>query len=246
MTFNWWTFLFQALNFVVLAYVLHRLLYRPLHDAIDRRRQANAEAQARAETARREAEVLQAQLQAQLADAQKQRQQVIHEAHEQALVERRKLLGEGEQALLQRREEARQSLARERDETIEALRGEVIDQALDLARRLLAGAADRSLHRQLALHLAEELRQLPEARREQVRQQWQADDGALLEVAQELDEATLQALTDVVAGVLGQRVSLNVAVLPALVGGARLRLAGQLWDASLAGQLQPARKEGTA
>ena len=35
MTFNGWTFLFQVLNFVVLAYALHRLLYRPLREAIE-------------------------------------------------------------------------------------------------------------------------------------------------------------------------------------------------------------------
>lgn len=30
MAFNIWTFLFEIVNFVVLACILHRLLYRPL------------------------------------------------------------------------------------------------------------------------------------------------------------------------------------------------------------------------
>ena len=34
------TFVFQIVNFVVVAFILHRLLYRPLYEAIDRRRQA--------------------------------------------------------------------------------------------------------------------------------------------------------------------------------------------------------------
>ena len=56
MIFNVWTFLFEVVNFLVLVYVLHRLLYRPLREAIDRRREANAKAQADARKARQEAD----------------------------------------------------------------------------------------------------------------------------------------------------------------------------------------------
>jgi F-type H+-transporting ATPase subunit b len=238
MTFNWWTFLFQAINFVVLAYVLHRLLYRPLHDAIDRRRQANAAAQAEADRARKEAEALQQQLAAQLAEMERERLKVIHEAREQAQSERRKLLAEGEQTLQRRREEALQALARERIEALEALRNEVVGQAVELTGRLLGQASDRTLHTQLALHLADTLRHLPEAQREQLRLHWQPDDGALLEVAEELDAVSLETLTEAVAAALGRRVPLTVQVRPALLGGGRLRLAGHVWDGSLAGQLE--------
>ncbi len=45
MSFNLGTFLFQTVNFIVLVYILHRLLYRPLHEAIDRRAAEIARAQ---------------------------------------------------------------------------------------------------------------------------------------------------------------------------------------------------------
>ena len=83
MTFNWWTFLFEALNFVVLAYVLHRLLYRPLREAIEKRREANARAQETAAKARQEAEALQERLREELTGAEQKRQELIHQAHEQ-------------------------------------------------------------------------------------------------------------------------------------------------------------------
>jgi F-type H+-transporting ATPase subunit alpha len=250
MTFNWWTFLFQALNFVVLAYILHRLLYRPLHEAIDRRRQTNAEAQATALHAQKEAESLQQQLRDQLADMERRRQDMIHAAREQAEGDCRKLLAEGERVLQRRRDEALQALERERTEALEALRGEVVDQAVALTRRLLGEAADRTLNQQLALHLADALRHLPEAQRHPLQAQWQPDDGALLEVAQELDSATVTELTEAVAAAVGRRVELSVQIRPALLGGARLRLAGHVWDGSLAGQLDdvagPRHNDGEA
>ncbi len=51
MVFNVWTFLFQVVNFLVLVAILRWLLYSPLREAIDRRREANAKAQADAEAA---------------------------------------------------------------------------------------------------------------------------------------------------------------------------------------------------
>src|SRR5690242_17559512 len=114
MTFNIWTFLFQVLNFVVLAYVLHRLLYRPLQNAIEQRRQRTEQAQAGADKARQEAQVARRQLHDQLADLDRRRQEVIREAQGQAQEQRHRLLKEAEQGLQKRHDEARQALQRER------------------------------------------------------------------------------------------------------------------------------------
>jgi len=237
MTFSWWTFLFQALNFVVLAYVLHRLLYRPLRAAVERRREAHARAQAEAEKARQEAEGVRKQLQAQLDGLDRDRREAVREARRQAEGERRKLLAEAEQAAQRRREESRQALGRERDEALAALRGEVVGQAVELTRRLLCEAADRTLHQQLVLRLAEAVRDLPAAERAELRRQWRPDDGALLETAEELDCATLARLTEAVTAAVGGPAPLAVRTRPALLGGGRLRVGGHVWDVSLAGQL---------
>ena len=237
MTFNWWTFLFQVLNFVVLAYVLHRLLYRPLREAIDKRRKATAQAQADAEKARQEAESLQQRLQKQLAELEQQRQETVRQAREQAEGERKKVLAETERALQQRRDESHKALERERAEALQALHGEVVAQATELARRLLSEASDQTLHRQLTLRVVDTLNELPEAEREALRTNWPIDDGAVLETAQDLDGATLGQLEKAVNAVAGRKVVLTLQPRPDLIGGVRLRLAGHVWDGSLAGQL---------
>jgi len=237
MIFNWWTFLFEALNFVVLAYVLHRLLYRPLRDAIDKRRQANVRAQAEADKARQEAEGLQQRLQKQLAGAEQQRQELIHQAREQAESERQKMLAEAERAAQRRQEELRQALEREREEALKSLRQEVIAQAIELTRRLLGEASERTLHQQLALRLVQTLEELPETEREHLKASWQSGDGPVLESAQDLDTRTIEQLTSAVSRIVGQPVFLAVQNRPELLGGVRLRLGGHVWDGSLAGQV---------
>lgn len=237
MSFNWWTFLFEVLNFVVLAYVLHRLLYRPLREAIDRRRQANASAQEAADKARRDAESLQQQLREQLATAQQLGKELVREAREQAESERRKLRAEAEQAAQRRRHEAAETLERERAEALTALQQEVVGQAIDLTRRLLGEAADRTLHQQLVLRLLDTLQQLPDAERTHLRADWQSGDGPVLESAQELDARTVAALNDAVAAIVNQPVTVVLKSRPDLLGGVRLQLAGHVWDSSLAGQV---------
>lgn len=238
MNFNLWTFLFEVLNFVVLAAVLYRLLYRPLHEAIDRRREAVARAQAEADKAREQAVTLQQHLQAQLAEVEQQREAALRESRERAEEERKKMFAEAEIEMRNRREQERQALKREREETWRTLRGEMTSMAVEVVQRLLRESCDSTLNNQLALHLIEELRQLPAEKRQMIRDQWQPVDAAMLETAHELDETTLQRITETAGELLGQPLTLATANKPDLLGGVRLRLGGHIWDASLAAQLE--------
>jgi F-type H+-transporting ATPase subunit b len=248
MTFNWWTFLFEVLNFVVLAYVLHRLLYRPLRDAIDQRRESNDRAKAEAAKAHQEAQSLQQKFREQLAAAEQQRQDIIHQGREQAETERKKMMTEAEQSAQRRQEDARQALDRDRQEALTSVREEVVGQAIQLTKRLLEEASDRTLHQQLLLRLVQYLEQLPQAEREKLRQNWQPHDAVVLETAQNLDGHALEPLTAAVDGILGQNLVLTVQNRPQLIGGVRLLLAGNVWDCSLAGQVAgfSQRAEGDA
>jgi F-type H+-transporting ATPase subunit b len=238
MHFNLWTFVLEILNFVALAAVLYWLLYRPLREAIDRRRQAVERAQSEADKARELAVALQQQLQAQLAEVEQQREAALRESRERAEGERKKMLAETEVEMHHLREQERRALEREREETWRTLRGEMTSLAVEVAQRLLRESCDRTLNDQLALHLIEELRALPVEKRQEVRDQWQPVDGALLEMAGALDNITVQRIQETVGELVGQPLTLATANVPALLGGVRLRLGGHIWDASLAAQLE--------
>jgi F-type H+-transporting ATPase subunit b len=240
MTFNVWTFLLQAINFAVLAYVLHRLLYRPLREAIERRQAAHEKARRDADQARQEALSLRGKLEAELAATEQQRQEAVRKAVEEAEAERRRILDEGQTKLQKQREESRQALAREREEALKAVRASAIHEAVELTRRLLHEAADADLHQQLAQRLVESLEQLPMEEQKQLRERWRPDDGVVLETAEPLNGAVLRDLTGVLTTLLGQAVTPAVQARPNLISGVRLRVGGQVWDASLAGQLEDA------
>lgn len=243
MSINIWTFLFQIVNFTVLAYVLHRLLYRPLHDAIDRRRQATVRAQAEAERATRDAEALQVRLESERAEADRQREQLLREAHRQAETEGQRVLEEARRQAGEQADELRGQLAQQREETLAAVRQEIIQLALDLAQRFLTQAAGTTLHRQLAARLVESLEAASADDRRRLLAGWTPDDPTAIETAEELDPQSVDKISAAVAGLVGQQVKIKFALNPALISGVCLRLGGHVWDASLGGSLDEVRQE---
>jgi F-type H+-transporting ATPase subunit b len=242
MTFNLWTFLFQTLNFVVLAFILHRLLYRPLQIAVTRRREAAEHVQAEAELARQQATMLQQQLGERLADLDRCRQEEMRKAVDHGATERQRLLAEIERTAERRRQDAHQALEQERAEAIQSLRDELTGMAVEFAERLLHEAADSTLHRQLTAQLLDKLDQLPELDRQRLRLDWQPDDEATIETAMDLDSSTLDQFRSRVSSVAGQHLNVSVQRMPSLLSGVRLRVGGCVWDASLASRLNEARQ----
>ncbi len=238
MNFNPWTFLFEIFNFLVLTFVLHRLLYRPLREAVERRQQDASRARQEAEEMRRAAMALQQEAKQHKHAQEQERQSLLQKAHEQAEGERMSLLAEAERVVRERQEKARQDLERERAEARNAMQQEAAAQALELARRLLAESADRSLNDQLARRLGQTLHELSPAEREKIRDEWQPEDGAVLESADAVNGTVLRDLAESAAAVLGKPVSPEVRVRPELIAGCRLRLGSHVWDATFAGPLQ--------
>ena len=240
MTFNVWTFLFEILNFLVLAFVLHRLLYRPLREAIDKRKAENERARTEAEAARKEADAVKQQLAAKLAETDRERQDVLRKAAEQAEAEKAKRLAEADASAKAVREQARRDAEQLRQDTVTELEGEIGTVAVGLAERLLAQACDASLNVQLARRLGETIRAVTGEERERVRRD-AGTGGAVIESAAALDEPTRNDLSAAVRELVGHECEVKFEVNPALVGGALVRVGGHVWDATIAAQLQAAR-----
>lgn len=137
MQFDWWTFALQTVNFLVLVWLLHRFLYRPVLRMIDQRR-------AEIEKERTDAVAVKAEAQDELAAAAAERDAAARERAatlkeaadlaEKMAAERRARAERDAEALLT---EARDKLAAERDEAIAETRRAALDFGLDIARRLL-------------------------------------------------------------------------------------------------------------
>jgi F-type H+-transporting ATPase subunit b len=219
----WVTFLFEAANFLLLAAVLGWLFFRPVRDALERKRselesqgRAAADARAEAERAVQEARARRVEVENSLEDlrarlqreAERERDRILEEARAQMQRERESLKEE----LVSRRCAQARSLARDAAlaageivvRLLEAIRGPNLEQAL-------LGAACRELAQ---LRSAGPLAPL------------------VIESARELDDQTIAFVLDsaaVSAADAARRVD------PELVAGLRVLTARGLIDASAAG-----------
>ncbi|MGE0710667.1 MAG: hypothetical protein AB7N76_11750 [Planctomycetota bacterium] len=163
-----WTAALQALNFVVLAWLLQRVLYRPVLEILERRKTEAREARERARAAADEAEATRRALE-------EERGQLARARDEAAAAMRREVEGECEAVKGEARAAAasllataREHLEDERRRALASLREEVSGLAVDLSRRLLGALATPGLAEAALERLDAHLAGLPAEEREEL------------------------------------------------------------------------------
>ncbi len=234
MGFNLTTFLFETVNFVVLVWVLQRLVYRPLQRAIQQRQAAMDAREQKAESAQELAEARQRQLEEESKGLDAVRERVIREATEQAAEERARILRSAHEDAASERSRVQKLLAAEREAAIGWVREMAIEHSTEVAGRLLAELAPDALDEALIEQLLTEIR-LEE-----------------LPAGAERDEVEITFThrpTEQIMAMVRNKLEANLGIPPRLVqredeslgAGAVVRIGGKVFDASLSGQLEAFR-----
>jgi F-type H+-transporting ATPase subunit b len=229
------TLLFETINFVVLALVLWRVLYRPLRESIVRRREAVREDLEQAERAREEAERLERSWAEREKELAALREEVRREAVEAAERERGRILERAREDASAELARARQLLDAEREAVERWVHTAVWEHGAELAGRMLVALAPDEVDRVLGERLVEVL----ERHAREVVEEAAEAEGAEVELAgarlpsPELVEKLRAALVRV----LGRAPRLSTHEDESLVAGWTVRVGDRLFDASVAGQL---------
>jgi len=104
---NWSTFLLEVVNFLILAWILKRFLYKPVLDTIARRKAAIDKTLAEAESKHKQAEALELQYQNRLADWGREKEGLRLALTGELRVQRERLTAEIQKALEQERDKER-------------------------------------------------------------------------------------------------------------------------------------------
>lgn len=236
MEFDWLTFGFEIVNFLVLVWLLHRLLYRPVLAMIQRRRDEIA-AQARAAEARQaEAEQRKAEYERRLEDWAAERANRRSELDEELEGERQRRLQALEAELADRRQREETLASRQAGQAREAAEREALALAGRFAARLLGAAAGPDVQARLVRLLVAELGALSDARRTAL-----GSASAPLQVtsAYPLDDAQRAELAQALAALAGGSApAMAFAEDPALLAGVRLRVGAWQLGANLQDELQ--------
>lgn len=232
------TLLFEAVNFLVLMWLLRKLLYRPLRKALEARRAAlDAEHEAAIE-ARQQAEALRVEYERQRSQLGVLQEQTRTKGLEEAVAERARMLSQAREEASAERAHVQRLLESERRAAEEWVRSVAIDRSTQLAGRMLLSLAPEAVEDALRTRLWHEvkrdlqhnttLRSQPELEVEVI--------GAELPT-----EAAIQPLAALLRELFGREPSWTLRADPSLGAGLVVRVGDHAYDASVAGQLDALR-----
>jgi len=239
MQIDWWTFGLQGINFLVLVWLLWRVLFRPVKAIIEKRKTVADRAFAETEAAKQEAAAEKkkfAEARAQLA---RDHSDMVKAAHEEIEAERGKILDQARRDAKGIVEEARTKIAQERKTALTELRGEIVGLATDLASKILQGAGGNVTGDVFLGQLEDRLQGLPAEERNRLAADLTEDDAHLtVATAAGLDRKEEVRWRERLVACLGQDVEMDFATDAALLGGAELRFPHAVLSCSWADQLQ--------
>ncbi len=220
MTIDWWTFGIQAVNVIILIWLLSRFFWRPVAAMIEQRRATTQQILAEAETKRSRATDALTQIERTRAGFDKERDTIIAAAHKVAEEARTALLAAAAKEAAALETSARMAIEKERDAAEAAWIERANLLAVEIARRLVARLDGPAVSDAFLDWLLQEIRGLPENVRNAV-----AADGVVLEAisASPIAPAEQARYRELIGGAFGVQPQINFEVDAALVAGLELR-----------------------
>ena len=228
MLIDWFTVCAQALNFVVLVWLLKRFLYKPIIDAIDAREKRIAAELADADAKRAQAQRERDEFEHKNQEFEQQRAALFSKAADDARTERQRLLEKAKQeaeALGAKRREALRTDAKAIDQAV-AQRTQ--QEVFEIARKVLADLAAETLEERMCEAFMRRLRMLDGKARENLRALFRtAAEPALVRSAFDLPAPQRAAIQNSLNEALSPEVHVHFETAPDLVCGIELTTNGQ-------------------
>jgi F-type H+-transporting ATPase subunit b len=150
MLIDWFTVGAEAINFLILMWLLKRFLYKPILDAIESREQKIAAELADAATKKAEAQNEREEFQHKNEEFDQQRADLMSRATEEVQAERQRLLGEARKAADTLRSKRQEALTQEYQSLHDLIINRTRDEVFAIARKTLSDLAAASLEERIS------------------------------------------------------------------------------------------------
>ena len=223
MTFDWWTLALQAINVLILIWLLGRFFYRPVAAVIEKRQADAKKLLSDAKASREEAEKAKAEVTATRKGFAAEHDKIISDARVEAQSQRVALLEEARKQAEALKSENEAAWKRERTAAEAALLQRAGALAVEIARRLVGRLPKDAATKLFVESLCARLRSLPQSVRELLVAA--AVRGAKLEIltASPLSEDTKKLCADALAEAAGRKVELSFGTDASLITGIEIR-----------------------
>ncbi len=228
MLIDWFTVGAQAINFILLVWLLKHFLYKPILNAVETREKRIATELANVGETKTEAQKLQAEYKLKNEQFDQQRTALLNKATEEVSAERQRLLGDATAAGIVLAAEQQKTLRSEIQSLNETIRSRAQQQVFAIARKTLAELATASLEQSIAEVLIRRLRTMSgNAKTVLADALGTATEPALVRSAFDLPAVQRAAFQNALNETFSADVHLRFETAPELIGGIELSTGGQ-------------------
>ena len=243
MLIDWFTVGAQAINFIILVWLLKRFLYKPILDAVDAREKRVATELADADAKKAEAKKERDEFQHKNEEFDQQRAALLSKATEEAKAERQRLLGEARQAADALSAKRQETLRSDAHNLSEAISRRTRQEVFAIARKALTDLATTSLEERLAEVFTRRLREMDgKAKAGLAEALKSASDPALVRSAFDLPAEQRAAIQNALNETFSAKIRVRFETAPDLVSGIELTTNGQKVAWSIADYLASLEK----
>ncbi|QDV42463.1 ATP synthase subunit b [Stieleria neptunia] len=168
MTIDWFTFIAQIINFLILVGLLRWLLYGPIIAAMNQRETKISRRWNDANEKLAEANETVASYQQQMAEFEQQREAMLQDARRESNEHRERLTREARDDVEQKRSQWLDGLTREQAESADEVRESFGEMAMHSARHTLMELADADLETRVVEKFIQRIKQMDDARRDEI------------------------------------------------------------------------------
>ena len=227
MLIDWFTVVAQALNFLILVWLLKRFLYKPILDAIDAREKRIAAELADADAKKAEARQERDEFTRKNEEFDQQRMAMLSHAEEEAKTERQRLLDQARQESDILRTKWQEALRNEHRTLDEELARRTREEVFAITRKTLKDLATLSLEEQMTEAFIRRLRELSPVEKDVLKATFEAASSpATVRSTFRLPAAQRHAIEGVAKDVLAIQTQLQFETVPELVSGIELTANG--------------------
>lgn len=228
MLIDWFTVGAQAINFIVLVWLLKRFLYKPILNAIDSREKRVAAELADADRKEAEAQKERDEFFHKNEQFDRQRADLLKKAMEEAAAERERLFEEVRKDADAERAKRQQALEADTQTLNRAIRRRVRQEVFAIARKTLGDLASVDLEVRMGQVFVDRLRAMDATAKERLaRAVGTSPEPALVRSAFDLPAEQRTAIQRVLNDIVSAEVPLRFETAPDLVGGIELSANGQ-------------------
>jgi F-type H+-transporting ATPase subunit b len=225
---DWFTIVAQALNFLILVWLMKRFLYKPVLDAIDEREKRIATELANADAKKAEAQKEHDEFQHKNTEFDQQRAALLSKATDEARAEGQRLLEEARKAAVDLSSKRQEALKNEEQTLHQAIRQRTQQEVFAIARKALQDLATASLEERLGEVFTRRLRELNGKAKEALGEAIKtASDPAVVHSTFGLPAEQRAAIQNALNETFSAEVRVQFETAPDLIGGIELTTNGQ-------------------